>query len=333
MRRREFITLLGSSAAAGWPLGARAQRADTPSKVGVLIPFFESDADAQSLLAIFREALAQLGWTEGSNLQIDIRWGGPDPVLLARFAAELVALGPQVLFGAGTAALEALRQQTSTIPIVFASVIDPVGQGLVQNLARPGGNITGFSSGIGFLVAGKWLGMLRQITPPVARVAVLFNPETTPSADPFIGAVKEAAQPIAVAVRTAPVHSVSEIDGAITAGLARDEPGGLVVLPSVFTVANRAAIIAAAARHRLPAIYAFPFFVRDGGLMSYGGDFADQQRRSAEYVDRILKGVGPGDLPVQQATKYVLVINLKSAKALGITIAPSLLAIADEVIE
>jgi putative ABC transport system substrate-binding protein len=216
---------------------------------------------------------------------------------------------------------------------VFASVIDPVGQGLVQNLARPGGNITGFSSGISFLVAGKWLEMLRQITPPVARVAVLFNPETTPSADSFIGAVREAAQSIAVAVRTAPVHSISEIDGAMTAGLALDEPGGLVVLPSVFTVANRTAIIAAAAQHRLPAVYAFPFFARDGGLMSYGGDFADQQRRSAEYVDRILKGVGPGDLPVQQATKYVLVVNLKSAKALGITIAPPLLAIADEVIE
>jgi len=332
MQRRDFISVIGGAAAV-WPLVARAQRADTLSKVGVLIPFFESDADAQSLLAIFRDALAQLGWTEGSNLQIDIRWGGPDPARLARYAAELVALGPQVLFGAGTAALEALRQQTSTIPIVFASVIDPVGQGLVQSLARPGGNITGFSSGISSLVAGKWLGMLRQITPPIARVAVLFNPETTPSADPFIDAVKEAAQPIAVAVRTAPVHSVSEIDEAMTAGLALDEPGGLVVLPSVFTVANRAAIIAAAAQHRLPAIYAFPFFARDGGLMSYGGDFADQQRRSAEYVDRILKGAGPGDLPIQQATKYVLVINLKSAKALGITIAPSLLAIADEVIE
>lgn len=332
MRRRDFISVIGGAAAV-WPLVARAQPADTAARVGVLIPFFESDSDAQSLLAIFRDALAQLGWTEGSNLQVDIRWGGPDPARLARYAAELVALGPLVLFGAGTAALEALRQQTSTIPIVFASVIDPVGQGLVQNLARPGGNITGFSSGIGFSVAGKWLDMLRQITPPIARVTVLYNPETTPSADPFIGAVREAAQPMAVAVRTAPVRSVSELDGAIIAGLAADKPCGLVVLPSAFTVANRAAIIEAAARHRLPAIYAFPFFARDGGLMSYGGDFADQQRRAAEYVDRILKGAAPGDLPIQQATKYILVINLKSAKALGITIAPSLLAIADDVIE
>jgi putative ABC transport system substrate-binding protein len=303
------------------------------SRVGVLMPLLESDPTAQSLVTTFRGALAQLGWTEGSNLQIDLRWGGPNPALLARYAAELVALSPQVLFCNGTAGLQALRQQTSTIPIVFAGVTDPVGQGFVPSLGRPGGNITGFSTDSSFLVAGKWLGMLRQITPPVARVAVLFNPETTPYADLFIGAIKEAAQLFAVAVRIAPVHSISELEEAMTAGLALEEHGGLMVLPSVFTVSHRAAIIALAAQHRLPAVYSFSVFATDGGLMSYGNNLNDPTRRSAEYVNRILKGEKPSDLPVQQATKYDLVINLKTAKAIELTVPPSLLAIADEVIE
>jgi putative ABC transport system substrate-binding protein len=296
------------------------------------MPLLESDPTGQSLVAAFRGALAQRGWTEGSNLQIDIRWGGSaNSALLARHAAELVALGPRVLFCTSTAALKALSQQTSTIPIVFASVLDPVGQGFVSNLAHPGGNITGFSSAND--LGGKWVEMLRQIAPPVAHIAVLFNPETTPYADHQILGIKEAAQSFGFDVRIAPVHDVSELEEAMRAGLAPEDYGALMVLPSAFTVAHHVAIIALAAERRLPAVYSFPLFAADGGLISYGDDLTDPQRRSAEYVDRILKGEAPGDLPVQGPVTFKLIINLKTARAVGITIAPSLLAVADEVIE
>ena len=231
----------------------------------------------------------------------------------------------------GSPAVEALRRQTSTIPIVFALVTDPVGQGFVASLARPGGNITGFSA-YDPPMAGKWLGMLTQITPPVARVAVLFNPATAPYAGLMLRAIEDAAPSFAVTVRAAPVHDDAEIE-AMMAGLAREERGGLLVLPGAFTNVHRDAIVALAARHRLPAVYPFRFFATIGGLMSYGIDHDDLFRRAAAYVDRILKGAKPGDLPVQRPTKFELVINLKTAKALGITVAPSLLATADEVIE
>jgi putative tryptophan/tyrosine transport system substrate-binding protein len=300
MKRREFITLLGG-AAATWPLAARAQQPDRMRRIGVLMGAVESDPARQSQLAAFRGALAKLGWREGSNLGIEVRWGA-DPELCARYAADLVALGAEVLLADSTPSLEALQQRTRTIPIVFVTVADPIGQGFVANLARPGGNITGFSA-FDAPMAGKWLEMLTQIAPPVTRVAMLFDPATTPYANLMLRAMEEAAPSFAVAVRAAPVSSDSEVD-AIMAGLAREERGGVLVLPSVFAATNRDAIIALAARHRLPAIYAYPFFAAAGGLMSYGVDLAD-----------------------------LLVINLKTAKALDITVATSLLATADEVIE
>jgi putative tryptophan/tyrosine transport system substrate-binding protein len=318
-----------SGAAAAWPLAARAQQSERTRLIGVLTFSEESDPDGQSRLAVFRGALAKLRWTEGRNLRIELRWGAADLALFARYAAELVALGPEVLLADSTPCLEALRRQTRTIPIVFVTVADPIGQGFVASLAHPGGNITGFSA-FDPPMAGKWLEMLTQITVPVRRVAVLFNPATTPYL--MLHAIEEAAPSVAVAVRAAPVNSDSEAE-VMMAGLAHEERGGVLVLSSVFTVTHRKAIIAFAAQHRLPAVYSFPFFAADGGLMSYGVDLADLYRRAADYVDRILKGTKPADLPVQQPIKFNLVINLKTAKALGITIAPSLLISADEVIE
>jgi putative ABC transport system substrate-binding protein len=330
MRRREFITLLVGTVVA-WPLSARAQQPERMRRIGVLKPFLEDDPQEKADHAALVQGLGALDWHEGGNLQIDWRWTGGDPALFARYAAELVVLGPEVLLADSTPSLEALRRQTHTIPIVFVGVVDPIGQGSVASLAHPGGNITGFSA-FDSLMAGKWMEMLTQITAPVARVSVLFNPTTTPYAGLMLHAIEEAAPSFAVAVRAAPVNSDSEVE-AMMAGLAREERGGVLVLPSVFTVTHRDAIIALAARHRLPAVYSFPVFAAEGGLMSYGVDLADLHRRSAAYVDRILKGDRPGDLPVQQPTKFDLVINLKTAKALDITIAPSLLATADEVIE
>jgi putative tryptophan/tyrosine transport system substrate-binding protein len=328
--RREFVTLLGGAAATAWPLTARAQQPNRMRLIGVQMGNAESDRAAQSRLATFRGALAKLGWTEGSNLRIELRWGGGDPALFARNAAELIALGPELLLAESTAALEALRQ-TRTIPIVFYGVIDPIGQGFVANLAHPGGNITGFSA-FDSPMAGKWLEMLTQITPPVVRVSVLFDPATAPYAGLMLREIEQAASSLALVTRAAPCHDDAEVE-AMMAELAHEERGGLLVLGSVFTVSHRNAIIALAARYRLPAVYSFPFFAADGGLMSYGSDLADLTRRSAAYVDRILKGDRPGDLPVQNPTKFDLAINLKTAKALDITIAPLLLATADEVIE
>jgi len=327
--RRQFITLLGGAAVVG-PLAARAQQAERVRRIGVLMGAVESDPARQSQLAAFRGALAKLGWREGSNLGIEIRWGG-DPELCARYAAELVALGPEVILADASPSVEALQRQTRTIPIVFVTVADPIGQGFVANLAHPGGNTTGFSV-FDAPMAGKWLEMLTQITPPVTRVAMLFNPATTPYANLMFRAMEDAAPSFAVAVRAAPVNSESEVD-AMMAALAREGRGGVLVLTSIFTVTHRDAIIALAARHRLPAVYAYSFFAEAGGLMSYGVDVADVHRRAADYVNRILKGDKPGDLPVQMPIKFNLVINLKTAKALDITVATSLLATADEVIE
>jgi putative ABC transport system substrate-binding protein len=300
-------------------------------RIGVLTFSEESDRDGQSRLAEFRSALAKLGWTEGTNLRIELRWGAADLALIARSAAELVAFGPEVLLADSTPCLEALRRQTSTIPIVFVTVADPIGQGFVASLAHPGGNITGFSA-FDPPMAGKWLEMLTQITAPVRRVAVLFNPASTPYAGLMLHAIEETAPSFAVAVRSAPVNSDSEVE-AMMAGLAQEERGGVLVLPSIFTVTHREAIIALAAHHHLPAVYSYPFFAADGGLMSYGVDLADLYRRAADYVDRILKGTKPSDLPVQTPIKFNLVINLKTAKALGVSIPQTLLVAADEVIE
>jgi putative tryptophan/tyrosine transport system substrate-binding protein len=330
MRRREFIRLFGSTAVA-WPLAARAQQGERMRRVGVLSAFRANDLQGQADAAAFVQGLAALNWKEGDNLRIDSRWGGGDPALFTRYAAELVALGPEALLADGSPSLDALRRQTRTIPIVFVGVVDPIGQGFVASLAHPSGNITGFSA-FDSPMAGKWLEMLTQITPPVAHVAVLFNPATTPYANLMLHTIEDAAPSFAVAVRAAPVNSDSEVEAMIT-GLAREERDGVLVLPSVFTTSHRDAIIALAARHRLPAVYSFPFFAADGGLMSYGVDLADLHRRSAAYVDRILKGDRPGDLPVEQPTRFRLVINLKTAETLGLTVPSGLLAIADQVIE
>ncbi len=329
MKRREFIALIGGASVA-WPLLARAQQPDRTRLVGVLMGDTESDL-SRRYLAVFRRTLARLGWMEGSNLQIAVRWGGSDPAVFAHQATELVASGPDVLLAHTTPSLEAIRQQTRTIPIVFLTVADPIGQGFVASLAHPGGNITGFTV-FDSPMAAKWLGMLRQINPPVASVAVLFNPATTPYIGLMLKAINEAAPSLPVTVQAAPVDSDSEVE-AMMGRLAREEHGGVLVPPSVFTSAHRNVIIALAARHRLPAVYAFPYFAAEGGLMSYGVDITDLFRRSADYVDRVLKGANPGDLPVQLPIKFNLVINLKTAKALDITIASSLLATADEVIE
>jgi putative tryptophan/tyrosine transport system substrate-binding protein len=330
--RRAFVATLGGAAAAVLlrPREARAQQSDRLRLIGVQMGPPESDQSAQSRLATFRDVLAKLGWTEGNNLRIELRWGGGDPALFGRNAAELIALGPAVLLADSTAALEALRQ-TRTIPIVFVGVTDPIGQGFVANLAHPGGNITGFSA-FDSEMAGKWLEMLTQITPPAERVRVLFDPATAPYAGLMLREIEQAASSLAVVTQAAPCHDDAEVE-AVMAGLAHEDRGGLLVLASVFTVTHRKAIIALAARYRIPAVYSFPFFAAEGGMMSYGVDLDDLFRRAAAYVDRILKGDRPGDLPVQNPTKFDLVINLKAAKALDITIAPSLLATAAEVIE
>jgi putative tryptophan/tyrosine transport system substrate-binding protein len=277
------------------------------------------------------QGLGALNWREGGNLRIDWRWAGGNPALYERYATELIALDLEVLVAWGSPSVAALRRQMSTIPIVLVNVTDPVGQGFVERLAHPGGNITGFTD-YDPPMAGKWLGMLTQITPPVARVAVLFNPTTAPFAGLMLRVIEESARSLAVSARAAPCHDDAEVE-ALIAGLAREERGGLLVLPENFSIVHRDVIITLATRYHLPAVYPYRFFTAIGGLMSYGIDPDDLFRRAGSYVDRILMGAKPADLPVQNPNKFELVINLKTAKALGFTVAPLLLATADEVIE
>ncbi|SDT61546.1 ABC transporter substrate-binding protein [Bradyrhizobium canariense] len=329
MRRRDFFTLFGGSFA--WPLVARAQPRDGIRRLGVLLANHENDPVGQGFAAALVRGLGALGWREGGNLRIDWRWTGGDPALFERYAGELVALGPDALFAQSSPSVVALRKKTATIPIVFAMVTDPIGQGFVASLAHPGGNVTGFSD-FDPSMAGKWLGMLTQITPPVGRIAVLYNPATTPHAGLMRRAIEEAAPSFAVTARIAPCGDDAEIETTMTA-LAREQRAGLLVLTDIFTIVHRDTIIASAARHRMPAVYFDRSFTAAGGLMSYGIDYADLFYRSATYVDRILNGAKATDLPVQQPTKFELVINLKTAKAQGIEISPTLLATADEAIE
>jgi putative ABC transport system substrate-binding protein len=318
--RRTFLAGI-AAALASRPLAASAQPQGGMRRVGVLMNRVSNDAEGQALAAAFIQGLGTLRWKEGANLRIDWRWAGSDPALFERYAAELVALGPEVLVGQGSPSVEALRHQTSAIPIVFGLVIDPVGQGFVESLTRPGGNVTGFGL-YDPPMAGKWAQMLTQLTPPVAHMAVLFNPATAPYAGQILRNIEQAAPSLGLAVRAAPVNDDAEVE-AMMVELARDGRGGLLVLLSAFTVAHRDAIIALCARHGLPAVYAYRLFAAAGGLMSYGVDPNDQFRRAADYVDRILKGAKPSDLPVQNPTKFELVINLKTAKALGVTVPPS----------
>jgi putative ABC transport system substrate-binding protein len=329
MRRRDLIKGIAGSAIA-WPLAARAQQNEQIRRVGVLMGG-SNDPLGHGRAAALVQGLGEFKWHDGGNLRIDWRWAGGDPALYERYAAELIALGPELLVAWGSPSVAALRRQNSTIPIVLVNVTDPVGQGFVESLAHPGGNITGFTD-YDPPMAGKWLRMLTQIIPPVARVAVLFNPTTTPFAGLLLGVIEESAGSLAVAVRAAPCHDDAETEAMMT-GLAREERAGLLVLPENFAVVHRHAIITLAARYRLPAVYPYRFFTASGGLMSYGIDPNELFRRAASYVDRILKGAKSADMPVQNPDKFELVINLKTAQALGITVAPSLLTTADEVIE
>jgi putative tryptophan/tyrosine transport system substrate-binding protein len=330
MRRREFIRLVGIAAVV-WPKATGAQPPQI-RRVGILTDLAEDDPIAQAEISVFRAALAALGWTEGTNLSIDIRWANADPERYKIRAKELVALNPEAILSRGTSVTKALANATQTIPIVFVVVADPIGAGIATNLAHPGGNITGFSN-LFTEMGGKWIEILKEIAPHTEQVSLLYNPATLAPLQLFMPSIQGAASSFAVQVTAAPVHAKEEIEGVIAA-LARRQGSALIVMPDGFNLANRELIIALAARHVVPTIYFnSAFFAKRGGLISYGPDFADYFRRAAGYVERILKGEKPGDLPIQQPTKFDLVVNLKTAKALGISVPPTLLARADEVIE
>jgi putative ABC transport system substrate-binding protein len=331
MMRREFITLLGGTAAA-WPLAARGQQGGAVPRVGVLMPGTESDQEEQSRLTAFQQGLAKAGRTNGHDVQIDYRWGALDIDRTRAFAIELVGLRPDVLFAGNATTLAALQRATRSIPIVFALVSDPIGGGFVASLARPGGNITGIMPTDGAPLAGKWVQLLKDITPGMRRAAFLFNPDAAPYGGEYFRFAETAAASIAVELIAAPIHDETEID--VFATLAREQNDGLIVLPDAFTRLHRERIIAVAAQHHLPAIYPDRSFTTKGGLISYGGEPPTSNYRDAAfYVDRILRGAKPGDLPVQAPTKYETVVNLKTAKALGLAVPSTLLARADEVIE
>jgi putative ABC transport system substrate-binding protein len=330
MRRREFIAAIAGSAGA-WPLAAHAQQPEPMRRIGVLMGFPESDPQAQSFIAAFRDGLQKLGWTQGRNIRIDTRWPAFDAESRQRFAKELVALQPGLILSHTTPTTAALLQQTRTIPIIFATVTDPIGSGFIASLSRPGGNVTGFTL-VEPTMAAKWVELLKEIAPRVNRVAMLFNPATATYADYFLKPFKAAAPSFAVEAIAAPVHDMSELESVIAAQV-REPNGGLIVMPDSFTDSNREEIISLTARYHLPAVYAYRFFTERGGLLSYGADLSDNFRRAADYVDRVLKGEKPADLPVQAPTKFELTINLKTAKVLDLTVPPSLLGLVDEVIE
>jgi putative tryptophan/tyrosine transport system substrate-binding protein len=329
MKRREFITLLGG-AAAGWPLAARAQQTVRMRRIGVLMNVPADDPIAQARFNAFVRGLGQLGWTDGRNMTIDVRWGAPEAGRYRSDAAELVTLKPEVLLAASGATMPALTEATRTIPIVFLLVPDPVGSGFVESLARPGGNATGFTP-FEFGISGKWLELLKELAPRVTRAGILRDP-VDPAGIGQFGAIRTAAPAVGIDVRPIDVRDREAIERGIDA-FASAANAGLVVTGSSPAGAHRNLIIALAARHRLPAVYAYSNWPKDGGLIAYGPDQIDQYRQAAGYVDRILKGEKPADLPVQAPTKYETVINLKTAKALGLTVPPTLLARADEVIE
>jgi putative ABC transport system substrate-binding protein len=326
--RRKFLAPLGGAAA--WPVAARAQQRERMRRVGVLMNLTPDDAEGQARLAAFLQGLQEAGWAVGRNVRIDLRWGGGDAESFRKQAAELVALSPDVVFASGIPVATPLLQATRTVPIVFAQVVDPVGAGLVANLARPGGNATGFTSPeYGF--AGKWVELIKEIAPGVTRVAVLRD-ATSSSGIGYLGAVRLATSSFGMELTPVGITDAGEIERGVTA-FARASNGALIVTGNTLTMVHRELIITLAARHRLPAVYALPLFANDGGLISYGPDSIDPYRRAAGYVDRILKGEKPADLPVQQPTKFELNINLRTAKALGLEVPPTLLARADEVIE
>jgi putative ABC transport system substrate-binding protein len=329
MRRREFISLLGGVVAA-WPLSVRAQQSERLRRISVLMGVAESDLEGQRYIKAFLQGLQELGWAAGRNVQIEYRWGRADPDRIQTFATEIVGLKPDVILAQTALVLVPLQRETHTIPIVFMQVIDPVESGFVADMARPTGNLTGFAP-FEASVTTKWLEMLKEISPSVIQVAVMLNPDQSPNVV-MLRAIEAVAPSLGVHLTVAGVHDAADVERAINA-LTHEPNGGLIVLPNPITFNHRELIVTLAATHRLPAVYPFRNFVAGGGLMSYGADIADQYRQAATYIDRILKGAKPADLPVQAPTKYELVINVTTAKALGLDVPAALLARADEVVE
>jgi putative tryptophan/tyrosine transport system substrate-binding protein len=329
MRRREFIKLLGS--AATWPIVARAQQSDPVRRIGVLLRVIKGDPDTERDLQALRKGLRDLGWTVGKNVQIDYRYASADPAQMREYAAELVRVPEEVIVAHGSLALNALRLETDTLPVVFVRVADALGQGFVASLAHPGGNVTGFTS-FEHEMIGKWLGLLKDVAPGLVQVVLMFNPETAPYGPGFLRSFETTAPSFAVKAIGVLVHDRAEIKGAMTT-LGRDERVGLIVLPYALTDVYREEIVALAAQNRVPTVYGYRYFATAGGLISYGADSGDMYRRAASYVDRILNGANPADLPVQQPVRFELVINLKTANALGLTVPLYLQQVADEVIE
>jgi putative tryptophan/tyrosine transport system substrate-binding protein len=330
VKRREFIALIGGAAAA-WPLAARAQESERMWLIGLLSAYAENDAGVPEYVATFLQALQQLGWNQARNLQVEVRWAAGDRDRMQRYATELVELNLDLILAQSTPAVAALRRATRTIPVVFVNVSDPVGSGFVESLARPGGNITGFSN-FEPSMGGKWVGLLKEIAPHVTRIALMSNPETAPQARAYLPGIETAARSLGMHPTATPVHDSAEIERAMAA-LGRDPSAGLVLLSDIFTLANRDLIVRLADQYRVPAIYPFREFSKSGGLLFYGMDLVVQWRQAAPYIDRIFKGEKPGALPVQAPTKFELIINAKTAKALGLIIPDKLLALADEVIE
>jgi putative ABC transport system substrate-binding protein len=332
MRRREVLGVLGGVAVAAWPVVGRTQQVDQLRRIGVLSNISESDTEAQSMVKALHRGLRELGWVNGRNVQIDHRWAAGNPRQTAAFAQELLALKPDVIVAHTTPSVLALRKETDTIPIVFVQISDPIGTGFITNLARPGGNITGFTNFESSMV-GKWVEMLKEMAPGISRIAFLFNPQTAPYVTRFYqGPLEASARSLDVQPSANPVHNAREMESAIGA-FGREPGGGLIMMPDSFNIVHRDQIIALALHHRLPTISPYRFAVEEGGLMSYGVDQVDLFRRAAAYVDRLFKGANPAELPVQAPTKFELAINLKTAKALGLEVPPTLLARADEVIE
>jgi putative ABC transport system substrate-binding protein len=330
MRRREFIALLGGATAA-WPLAAHAQPTERMRRVSVLMPYVEGNTDAQQWTKAFAESLQEIGWIDGKNILLEFRWVGPSPDGLRADAAGMVRLNPDVLMAVSTPSVVALQHETRSIPIVFANVADPVGQGVIASFAKPGGNTTGFGA-FEFSIAGKWVQAIKEIAPSVIQIGVIFNPETAPYYRLFLPFVETASRQLGVKRIVMPIHDSNRIEHTLDQ-LAMESNTGVVVIPATLFTNAKEVIITTTARLRLPTIYPYSFFAQGGGLLSYGFDVRDMFQRAAVYVDRILKGAKPADLPAQQPTKFELVVNLKTAKALGLTVPQTLLARADTVIE
>lgn len=331
MRRRELIGLVGGAAVA-WPLAARAQQPERMRRIGVLMAHPESDPEFQDYVTAFRDGLRKLGWIEGQNIHLDFRWGALDDAeVRQRSAKELIALQPDLIVSQNTPPTATMLQQTHTIPVIFVIVADPVGSGFVKSLPRPGGNATGFTI-MEPSIAGKWVELLKELSPQVSRAALLFNPATTPYAEIYVKPFKSAASSLGLNATSAVVHDTAELETVIAAQ-AREPNSGLVVMPDGFLNVHRTQLIALAARHRLPTVYPWRFFAEEGGLLSYGSEMRDEFRDAASYVDRILKGEKPTDLPVQAPAKYELTLNMATAKALGLNVSQQFQQLADRIIE